>query len=360
MTDDVKPYSDEELAELRLDWPFPGNISSLLSTIARLQAERDEAKAQAIECGREFATANWEIIQLCEQLAARDRELTEAKAHIEKLVEIFDEATACGDNCELATILSWVDPADLVRTRELRRAAVERAWCDAADWLQQRYCLERIPAAMREHAREMAGGKTSEAAATARGGRHLVDEPRPVSGADASKSPQLSSAPEHTSECAKPVTGAEFVQAIHEAIPDAFSELDDVLGAGAAPPEAKQGAPERAALALYSDGSVGIWLDGDNTLENTVAKVVYVRSDLAGHAEAEALRALVNALPKCEQHGRPATRAWSRGGMRYCDECGTQQHDKNERSEVPDYPRAAPLRAALALLAARDKKGPGR
>jgi hypothetical protein len=28
----------------------------------------------------------------------------------------------------------------------------------------------------------------------------------------------------------KPITGAEFVDAIHEALPDAFSDLDDVLG----------------------------------------------------------------------------------------------------------------------------------
>jgi hypothetical protein len=27
----------------------------------------------------------------------------------------------------------------------------------------------------------------------------------------------------------KPITGAEFVDAIHEAIPDAFSDLDDIL-----------------------------------------------------------------------------------------------------------------------------------
>ena len=31
-------------------------------------------------------------------------------------------------------------------------------------------------------------------------------------------------------EAAPPMTGAEFLDAIHEAIPDAFSDLDDVLG----------------------------------------------------------------------------------------------------------------------------------
>ena len=31
-------------------------------------------------------------------------------------------------------------------------------------------------------------------------------------------------------EGSNPITGAEFVDAIHEAIPDAFSDLDDVLG----------------------------------------------------------------------------------------------------------------------------------
>lgn len=66
-------------------------------------------------------------------------------------------------------------------------------------------------------------------------------------------------------------------------------------------------------------------------------------------------RALIDALPKCTQsvlwhepdgtYGpclKPATKAYARGGARYCDACAP--------ADCPDYPRAAPLRALLAML----------
>jgi hypothetical protein len=66
------------------------------------------------------------------------------------------------------------------------------------------------------------------------------------------------------------------------------------------------------------------------------------------------LRALVDSLPKCTgvvdgdpTCARVATRAWQRGGTRYCD-----KHGPN----VPEYPRAQPMRDALALLAKLDGK----
>ena len=58
------------------------------------------------------------------------------------------------------------------------------------------------------------------------------------------------------------------------------------------------------------------------------------------------LRDLVDALPKCSypECTEPATRAWERGGLRWCDDHG---------AHVPEYPRAEPLRRALELLEAR-------
>ena len=55
-----------------------------------------------------------------------------------------------------------------------------------------------------------------------------------------------------------------------------------------------------------------------------------------------ALRALVDALPRCGSCSAPATRAWRRGEDRWCDEHAPEG--------CPEYPRAVPLRAALALL----------
>jgi hypothetical protein len=114
------------------------------------------------------------------------------------------------------------------------------------------------------------------------------------------------------------------------------------------PPDAKA-APERMTVARYLDGSTSLWADtiGSGWKEH------YVRSDLhaAAIARAEALekalRSLVDTLPRCDQHpDRPATRAWVRGAGRYCDECGL----KHEPNPVHEYPRAQPLRNAIALL----------
>lgn len=74
------------------------------------------------------------------------------------------------------------------------------------------------------------------------------------------------------------------------------------------------------------------------------------------------LRQLVEAMPPCtavvDVHtgarcGKPATRAYGRGGARYCDDHGCHTGGLiGQVHEPPDYPRAAPLRLALALLAA--------
>ena len=63
-----------------------------------------------------------------------------------------------------------------------------------------------------------------------------------------------------------------------------------------------------------------------------------------------ALSDLVAASPECDHHEvgmpkcrQPATRAWQRGMERFCDEHGAALH-------VPEYPRAVPLRRAVALL----------
>lgn len=54
-----------------------------------------------------------------------------------------------------------------------------------------------------------------------------------------------------------------------------------------------------------------------------------------------AAKALVDSLPKCDRCTKPATRAYGRGGERFCDEHG---------EDVPEYPRAAPLRTLIKLL----------
>ena len=58
--------------------------------------------------------------------------------------------------------------------------------------------------------------------------------------------------------------------------------------------------------------------------------------------------ALIETLPRCSNHPeRPATRAHTRGGDRYCDlpGCGTER--PFGLGDVPEYPRAAPLRVLL-------------
>jgi len=55
--------------------------------------------------------------------------------------------------------------------------------------------------------------------------------------------------------------------------------------------------------------------------------------------------ALVAALPKCDgcEPSRTATKSFGRGRIRCCDECGAESPLVGP--EVPDYPRAEPLRA---------------
>lgn len=60
------------------------------------------------------------------------------------------------------------------------------------------------------------------------------------------------------------------------------------------------------------------------------------------------LKDLVEALPKCEDCSRPATRAYQRGSFRWCDEHGV--YDAGRLMPVPEYPRAPALRAAVAAL----------
>jgi hypothetical protein len=64
-----------------------------------------------------------------------------------------------------------------------------------------------------------------------------------------------------------------------------------------------------------------------------------------------ALRALVESLPKCDACDAPATKAFQRGGDRWCDEHGkgSGPYPLPERP-VTDYPRAEPLRVAARLL----------
>jgi hypothetical protein len=65
----------------------------------------------------------------------------------------------------------------------------------------------------------------------------------------------------------------------------------------------------------------------------------------AAKAETAKLRelatALIDALPKCDECSKPATRAFRRGEGRWCDACGFV---------APEYPRAAPLRALMAEI----------
>jgi hypothetical protein len=65
---------------------------------------------------------------------------------------------------------------------------------------------------------------------------------------------------------------------------------------------------------------------------------------------------LIQALPKCSRVPgavpcpRPATKAYERGGLRFCDE--------HAPSDCPDYQRAAPLRRACARIEGIGRKVP--
>lgn len=87
----------------------------------------------------------------------------------------------------------------------------------------------------------------------------------------------------------------------------------------------------------------------ERSLDQLRAEVKRLRIEAHDGAERrrqlhEALAALVEALPKCSLCQRSATRAQDRGGPRYCD-------DHLTSAFYPEYPRAAPLRAAILLLA---------
>ena len=53
-------------------------------------------------------------------MRANDDELRELQAHVDKLVEILDEANPCNENCDLAGVQAWVNPVDRERVSALR------------------------------------------------------------------------------------------------------------------------------------------------------------------------------------------------------------------------------------------------
>ena len=67
----------------------------------------------------------------------------------------------------------------------------------------------------------------------------------------------------------------------------------------------------------------------------------------------DAAQALIDALPKCDRCGDTATRAFERGGGRYCDTHAVVIFGDDNTATAPEYPRAAPLRALIALLEAK-------
>lgn len=84
-------------------------------------------------------------------------------------------------------------------------------------------------------------------------------------------------------------------------------------------------------------------------------------SELLGIAERERYEALavlgrlVASLPACDECKVPSTRAFGRGGKRYCDECGAPNGSLGKgKLEVPPYPRAPALREAIKLLRGLD------
>ncbi len=53
--------------------------------------------------------------------------MRDLQAHVDKLTEILDNVTACNDDCDLAAVLAWVDPADRQRVAELKNKRTEMA-----------------------------------------------------------------------------------------------------------------------------------------------------------------------------------------------------------------------------------------
>jgi len=58
-------------------------------------------------------------------------ELEELRAHVDRLTAILDSVTPCNDDCGLAAVLAWVDPADRQRVAKLRDVRDQRAIVDA-------------------------------------------------------------------------------------------------------------------------------------------------------------------------------------------------------------------------------------
>ena len=67
-----------------------------------------------------------------------------------------------------------------------------------------------------------------------------------------------------------------------------------------------------------------------------------------------ALSSIVTSLPTCDRCRAPATKAFSRGSARFCDEHGVRQFPNGVGpyvGDAPDYPRAKAIREAAILLA---------
>jgi hypothetical protein len=121
-----------------------------------------------------------------------------------------------------------------------------------------------------------------------------------------------------------------------------------------------EGSPVDPALSSEADASEYEELQELRAANATLRKALDVRTEyhvfIQQRDEArikatelgDILRELVYMLPRCDNHpDRPATRAWVRGAGRYCDECGT----KVGMLPVHEYPRAAAVRKAVALIA---------
>lgn len=68
--------------------------------------------------------------------------------------------------------------------------------------------------------------------------------------------------------------------------------------------------------------------------------------------ERDLVEALIESLPKCDVcKAVPATRAYARGGTRFCDACAKKAARPRDPVPVaPEYPRAKPLRELLDYM----------